>query len=49
MIVERHPELMCKLVDVTRTKALDTSHGPICRPLIDKTVMIAHGTHVWGG
>lgn len=29
MTFERHLDLMGKLVDVTRTKALDTSHGPI--------------------
>ncbi|KAH0636136.1 hypothetical protein KY290_036565 [Solanum tuberosum] len=29
MTVAYHPDLTGKLVDVTRTKALDTSHGPI--------------------
>lgn len=24
-----HPDLTCKIVDVTRTKALDTPHGPV--------------------
>lgn len=27
MTVDRHEELTSKFVDVTRTKALDTSHG----------------------
>ncbi|KAH0712303.1 hypothetical protein KY289_008262 [Solanum tuberosum] len=29
MIVAYHPDLTGKIVDVTRTKALDTSHGPV--------------------
>lgn len=29
MSVVRHTNLMGKLVDVTRTKVLDTSHGPV--------------------
>ncbi|KAG5630916.1 hypothetical protein H5410_002633 [Solanum commersonii] len=29
MIVARHPNLVGKIVDVTRTKALDTSHGSV--------------------
>ncbi|KAG5581212.1 hypothetical protein H5410_051839 [Solanum commersonii] len=33
MTVAYHPNLMGKLVDVTRTKALDTSHGPILSAL----------------
>uniref|UniRef100_M1DJ54 Uncharacterized protein n=1 Tax=Solanum tuberosum TaxID=4113 RepID=M1DJ54_SOLTU len=28
MTVDYHPDLTGKIVDVTRTKALDTSHGP---------------------
>ncbi|KAH0688947.1 hypothetical protein KY289_016305 [Solanum tuberosum] len=29
MTIAYHPDLMGKLVDVTQTKALDTSHGPV--------------------
>lgn len=43
MNVERHPDLTCKLVDVTRSKALDTSHGLVLsapdRKLRDDSVM----------
>lgn len=44
MIVERHPNLTGKLVDVTRTKAFDTSHGPVLsspnRQLQDYNMMV---------
>ncbi|KAG5587561.1 hypothetical protein H5410_047995 [Solanum commersonii] len=29
MTIESTPYLVCTMVDVTQTKALDTSHGPV--------------------